>query len=135
MGCLEQQQDKVAKGHHKPEMVEINDSAAAEIVPSDLVNSSKAVGHRAFNAAKKVLPRIYVGLEEEFYCGCRYSGKTVDLKSCGYVPRKNANRASRIEWEHVVPAEHLGRQRQCWQDGGRKNCSGHDALFDTMEGI
>lgn len=55
-------------------------------------------------------------------------------QSCGYVPRKNANRAERIEWEHVVPAAHLGSQRQCWQEGGRKNCSGKDPLFDMMEG-
>jgi len=50
------------------------------------------------------------------------------------VPRKNLNRASRMEWEHVLPASHLGSQRQCWQDGGRKNCSGHDPVFDAMEG-
>ena len=100
----------------------------------ELVNGKVSVGHRNFSSAKKVLPAIYEGMEEDFYCGCRYSGKQVELSSCGYIPRKDVNRAGRIEWEHVVPAAHLGLQRQCWQDGGRKNCSGKDPLFDMMEG-
>lgn len=99
-----------------------------------LVNGNRAVGHRDFAAAKKVLPRVFAGMEEDFYCGCTYHGKTVDLESCGYTPRKNAARARRIEWEHVVPASHLGSQRQCWQDGGRKNCTTTDKLFAQMEG-
>jgi len=105
-----------------------------EVKTEPLVKGKKEVGHRDFDAAKQVLPLVYKGLEEDIYCGCRYSGKTMNLKSCGYVPRKNAQRASRLEWEHVVPAEHFGSQRQCWQKGGRKNCSGHDPLFDMMEG-
>ncbi len=44
---------------------------------------------------------LYAKQSVEFYCGCRYSGNQVDLRSCGYVPRKNPQRASRIEWEHV----------------------------------
>jgi endonuclease I len=46
--------------------------------------------------------------------------------------RKNENRASRIEWEHVVPAWQFGHQRQCWQDGGRKNCA-KDPVYRQME--
>ena len=99
-----------------------------------LIRGKNGVGHRDFASAKKVLPRVFAGIEEDFYCGCRYTGKEVDLASCGYVARKNENRASRIEWEHVVPAAHLGLQQQCWQQGGRKNCSGKDAAFDQMEG-
>ncbi|EIC82508.1 deoxyribonuclease I [Serratia sp. M24T3] len=71
-----------------------------------------------------------------FYCGCKVSwnGKkgTPDLQSCGYVPRKSAQRASRIEWEHVVPAWEFGHQRQCWQKGGRKNCA-KDAGYRQIE--
>lgn len=108
------------------------DTSAIE--PDALVGSTREVGHRNFANAKKVLPRIFAGMEEDIYCGCRYTGKAINLASCGYAPRKNAQRAARMEWEHVVPAEHLGEQRQCWQDGGRKNCSGNDPLFDEMEG-
>lgn len=72
------------------------------------------------------------------YCGCKWewtgkSGGRVDLQSCGYEPRRNANRAARIEWEHIVPAWVMGHQRQCWQKGGRKHCVGSDPIFRTME--
>ncbi len=112
-------------------------AAAAPVAatPSvELVNGKRAVGHRDFVNAKKVLPEVFRGLEEDFYCGCRYTGKTIDLASCGYEPRKNAVRASRLEWEHVVPAWVLGHQRQCWQNGGRKNCTDTDPGFAAMEG-
>lgn len=125
--CLNQNKnDSPAPAVHIP--------AASEVAPVPLVNNARDVGHRNFNNAKKVLPRVFAGMETEFYCGCAYSGKDVDFASCGYVPRKNANRASRIEWEHVVPAWTLGHQRQCWQDGGRKNCAANDPLFQMAEG-
>ena len=47
--------------------------------------------------------------------------------------RKNGPRANRIEWEHVMPAHHFGHQRQCWQNGGRKNCVKTDSVFRMME--
>jgi deoxyribonuclease-1 len=100
----------------------------------ELVRGKSAVGHRDFVGAKKVLPRVFAGMEEDFYCGCKYSGKNIDLASCGYVARKNENRAKRLEWEHVVPAWALGHQRQCWQNGGRKNCTATDTVFQQAEG-
>lgn len=90
----------------------------------------------------KVLSKRHVYFDQEdkgsFYCGCKYqftgkSGGRVDLESCGYGVRKNANRASRIEWEHIVPASNFGRARQCWQEGGRKNCTKSDPVFSVME--
>ncbi|XAJ86374.1 endonuclease [Buchnera aphidicola (Taiwanaphis decaspermi)] len=61
-----------------------------------------------------------------FYCGCKiiWNGKKgiPDLNSCGYIIRKNYNRANRIEWEHVMPAWQFGHQKGCWKHGGRKNC-------------
>ncbi|WP_301445005.1 hypothetical protein [Comamonas sp.] len=54
-----------------------------------------------FAEAKRLAWPLYAQQSTEFYCGCKYSGKRVDLRSCGYTPRKNANRAQRIEWEHV----------------------------------
>ena len=99
-----------------------------------LVHGSKAIGFRNFDNAKKVLPAVFAGMEEEFYCGCKYTGKSIDWQSCGYIPRKNPERASRLEWEHVVPAWVIGHQRQCWQQGGRKNCSENDPVFQAAEG-
>jgi deoxyribonuclease-1 len=74
----------------------------------------------------------------ELYCGCKWtwvgkSGGRVDAMSCGYEARKQANRAKRTEWEHIVPAWTFGHQRQCWQQGGRKNCVATDQVFRAME--
>lgn len=108
--------------------------AFSPALASALVYGKKTTGRRDFANAKKVLPSVFAGMEEDFYCGCRYTGNTVNFGSCGYQPRKNAARASRIEWEHVVPAWSLGHQRKCWQDGGRKNCTQTDNAFKTAEG-
>lgn len=88
---------------------------------------------RTFSEAKKIGWQLYGRQSVEFYCGCKFHGNRVDLKSCGYVPRKNAQRAARIEWEHIVPAWQIGHQRQCWQQGGRKHCSAHDDVYRRAE--
>ncbi|WP_345552019.1 endonuclease [Microbulbifer aestuariivivens] len=94
----------------------------------------------SFRQAKRVLQEsVYHSpdMQYSFYANCRFraSGKKLlpEWDSCGYKPRKNANRASRIEWEHVVPAWAIGHQRQCWQQGGRRNCADSDPLFAMAE--
>ncbi|WP_419570143.1 endonuclease [Rheinheimera sp.] len=91
----------------------------------------------SFESAKKVASRVYSAEKQEFYCGCAIrwqAGKgTPDLTSCGYQVRKNGPRASRIEWEHVMPAQQFGSPLSCWQQGGRKQCAAKDPLFQQME--
>ena len=91
----------------------------------------------SFSSAKRVAAKIYDDHPVSFYCGCdiEKQGKKLipDLESCGYKVRKQQKRASRIEWEHVVPAWAFGHQLQCWQDGGRKNCSRNNQQFRSME--
>ena len=90
-----------------------------------------------FSEAKRLAQRIYSDENQTFYCACPLrwqGGKGIpDLAGCGYQVRKNGQRANRIEWEHVMPAHHFGHQRQCWQDGGRKNCVKTDSIFRAME--
>ena len=86
-----------------------------------------------FSAAKKIAWRLYAERPNTFYCACAYQGNRVDLGSCGYSVRKQQRRAARVEWEHVVPAWVIGHQRQCWQNGGRKNCTRSDARFKAAE--
>ena len=97
---------------------------------------SRADPPHSFRAAKKIAAKIHMG-RPTIYCGCRWyrSGRhlAIDQASCGYRTRKNARRAGRVEWEHVMPAWEMGHQRQCWQHGGRKNCRKHDPVFRTME--
>jgi deoxyribonuclease-1 len=92
---------------------------------------------QSFSQAKKIATEIYADHQVSFYCGCSYARienkLTPDLQSCGYKPRKEPKRASRIEWEHVVPAWAFGHQLQCWQDGGRKNCRKTSEKFRLME--
>ena len=94
--------------------------------------SSLAAPPPSFNQAKKLAWGLHPD-DTEFYCGCRFQGNRVDLASCGYQPRKSPQRAARIEWEHIVPAWVIGHQRQCWQSGGRRNCSRNDAVFRRAE--
>lgn len=112
-----------------------------------LLTSTFAVAEHpsSFSVAKRILDRqIYTGTDRvTFYCGCDYAPApnpnkpsrtrlTPDADSCGLKPRKNADRAGRIEWEHVVPAWEFGHQLQCWQKGGRKACR-KDPKFRMME--
>lgn len=90
----------------------------------------------SFSQAKSYAAQINADAPGTVYCGCtiEWKGKkgVPDLASCGYQVRKNANRASRIEWEHIVPAWSFGHQRQCWQNGGRKQCA-KDPVYRHME--
>jgi len=85
----------------------------------------------SFSKSKKELRKIYKDHQTTIYCGCKYNYKDkknmIVRKSCGYVPRNertkkgNVNqRARRIEWEHLIPAENFGRQFSCWRDGNPK---------------
>lgn len=116
-----------------------------------------AVQNESFSQSKKDLERIYADHAITFYCGCKYDkrkkGNMIDRSSCGYVPRNPTTKAgkvnprtTRIEWEHVVPAENFGRQFTCWRDGapecvdskgkafkGRKCCEKASQQFRIMQ--
>jgi deoxyribonuclease-1 len=72
---------------------------------------------KSFQEAKKQAKVIFSDMRKTFYCDCKFDKQlNVDLNSCDYVPRKNKKRASRVEWEHIVPAENFGKgmQSKCW---------------------
>jgi len=87
--------------------------------------------NESFSKSKKQLRTIYQGHQTTIYCDCKYNYKDkknmINRDSCGYKPRNertkkgNVNqRARRIEWEHLIPAENFGRQFSCWRDGDAK---------------
>lgn len=97
----------------------------------------------SFAQSKTILKEIYKDHQTTFYCGCNYSYENkenmIDRSSCGYEPRiaitKKGNpneRARRIEWEHIMPAENFGKHLPCWKEGGRKACQS-DPVFQKME--
>lgn len=107
-----------------------------------LFTSSAFAAPETFDQSKNELRRyVYQDQNDkgDLYCGCNWewlgdSGGRVDLKSCGYEVRTQEARASRIEWEHILPASSFGQARQCWQNGGRENCNRTDPVFNAMEG-
>lgn len=109
-----------------------------------LSNFSFAEAPKTFSQAKYLLKKqVYFDQNENgfigtSYCGCNWqwvgrSGGRTDLASCGYIIRAQEVRANRTEYEHVVTAYAMGSQRQCWQNGGRKNCIVTDEQFKRME--
>lgn len=101
-----------------------------------MVIATPAIADPSFSRSKNIAHRkIYVNdLQVDYYCGCQYNrSKEVNLNSCGYKIRKNALRAKRIEWEHVVPASVYGKTEQCWSEGGRKNCGNKSLSFNKFE--
>jgi deoxyribonuclease-1 len=117
------------------------------------------------NAKSKAEKEVYFDKHTTFYCGCDFvfddvsdldgDGKTNETMvmpvKCGYVPRnaitstgKPNERASRIEWEHIMPAKLIGGHLDEWQnkenyaaclkpDG--KFMSGRDCAYKLNEGF
>ena len=103
--------------------------------PSGPVGAGGNHGIRVFDDAKKDLGRLYVQASQhtDLYCGCPFAteGRAmhVDLDACGYVAARDRTRASRIEWEHAVPAAAFGHTFTEWRDGDPKCVDGHGKKF------
>ena len=74
----------------------------------------------SFSEAKKLALVIHGEHRITVYCPCKYDGKIIDIKSCGYKIHKDAKRAARLEWEHVVAAEAFGQSFREWREGEPK---------------
>ncbi|MBC7692856.1 MAG: endonuclease [Methylotenera sp.] len=92
-------------------------SWALLVSPVSLAFTAGNVNLHSFAQAKKIALKIHKDHATTIYCGCRYEGKTVDLRSCGYQAHHDFKRAARLEWEHVVPAEAFGQSFSEWRMG------------------
>lgn len=104
--CLRQQ---------KPLTIEPRETPLIPLPSAQQEHGSKAPQN--FQEAKAILKTLFPS-GNEVYCGCRYqldSKDRIDEQSCGF--RGHGARAHRIEWEHVVPASHFGRQFSEWTEG------------------
>lgn len=72
----------------------------------------------SFLLAKKMLEKqVYFDHRVTLYCGAPFDAqKNVELP-VGFSTPSHENRARRIEWEHVVPAENFGRHFEAWRSG------------------
>lgn len=97
-----------------------------------------------FSQAKRLLrEHVYFDQNQsaagDFYCGCKWewvgkSGGKMDSAGCGFHSFTMADRADRLEWEHIMPISNVANQRQCWREGGREGCERTDPVFNRMEG-
>jgi len=99
---------------------------------------------KSFSDAKKIAQKLHADQFRTIYCDCPVEGKVVLIRECGYRPQKDPKRATRLEWEHVVPAENFGRAFVEWREGspecvsrgkkykGRK-CAEKNPEFRRME--
>ncbi len=74
----------------------------------------------SFTKSKKILNKIHSENPITIYCQCKYIDKKPDWDSCGFKPKKDKKRASRIEWEHILPASHFGVNFDTWSKGHPK---------------
>ena len=72
----------------------------------------------SFNKAKKLLEKnVYFDHRETLYCGAPFDEKKNISLPEGFSTEKHKKRASRVEWEHMTPAENFGRAFLEWRDG------------------
>ena len=81
----------------------------------------KNITIKSFYEAKLILNQIHSLNKKTFYCNCSYEKRKTILNSCGYKIFQNYERATRIEWEHVLPASRFGKKFKSWKIGN-KNC-------------
>ncbi len=117
-------------------IVDDADIDVATIEPETL--SAKSSSEPSFSKSKRILAtKIYSQHQKTFYGGCDYEiadNRLVPIHdSCGFHYRKNLKRASRIEWEHIVPAWFFGHNLDCWKRGGRAECRRVSPEFKRME--
>jgi deoxyribonuclease-1 len=100
---------------------------------------------KTFAQAKRQLRILFGSHHETLYCHCAFDNDLrVDLASCGMQAASAFKRASRVEWEHMMPAENFGYHFACWREPlcvkkngktyrGRACCKKIDTLFRQAE--
>jgi deoxyribonuclease-1 len=136
-----------ALGYQLPKWLTGTRAPTSSERPTDLPTTAGS-----FSTAKDWLyQKVYYGQPKTFYCGCDYPltgdrAGPIDLRSCGLQARQNAERAQRVEAEHVFPAAQFGNFRKCWRKprdfpecikssgeilSGRACCEKVDPVFET----
>lgn len=73
---------------------------------------------QSFTKAKKLLKNVvYAGHNETFYCHGTFDKDNNITLPDGFVTLTHEQRAKKLEWEHVLPAEHFGRAFVEWREG------------------
>lgn len=109
------------------------------------IQPSYAQSPKDFPKAKQIALELFSKHPSTLYCHCQFNqSKDVDLASCHMQSAHSSKRAYEMEWEHMVPASHLGRGHACWTQDlctnshghgyhGRKCCEHIDSAFKHKE--
>lgn len=108
------------------------------------ISVSFAQSPSSFTQSKKIAAQLFQKHPQTIYCQCQYENKDVNLASCGMQAADSIKRAHRIEWEHIMAAEHFGQQFECWRTPmcednkgkaykGRRCCEKIDPDFRHVE--
>lgn len=74
--------------------------------------------NESFARAKRLLEReVYHDHRQTLYCGAAFDERKRIQLPQGFTSQKHRKRSSRVEWEHVVPAENFGRTFPEWREG------------------
>lgn len=77
----------------------------------------------SFSRAKRILEqKVYLKTAERYtlYCEASFNQQKNITPPSGFKSSKFQQRALRLEWEHVVPAENFGRHFSDWRTGNVK---------------
>ena len=73
---------------------------------------------QSFTKAKTLLKNVvYAGHNETFYCHGTFDKNNNITLPKGFTMPTHEKRAKKLEWEHVLPAEHFGRAFTQWREG------------------
>ncbi|MBE0597579.1 MAG: endonuclease [Desulfuromonadales bacterium] len=94
-------------------------AALFDVAPSFAGSILGNTTNQSFNKAKKILlQEVYADHHLTFYCGSEFDDRgKILFHTGGYQPRKEGERAYRVEWEHIVPAQAFGQSFAEWRDG------------------
>lgn len=74
--------------------------------------------NESFAKAKRLLEqKVYYDHRQTLYCGAAFDEHKQIRLPRGFTADKHRKRSSRVEWEHVVPAENFGRAFPEWREG------------------
>ena len=72
----------------------------------------------SFSQAKRMLERqVYHDHRVTIYCSAEFNAQKRVTLPAGFTTPAHEKRATKIEWEHAVPAENFGRAFPEWRDG------------------
>jgi deoxyribonuclease-1 len=91
---------------------------AALALLSSLACAADNARSHSFSKSKLMLSRqVYFDHRITVYCSAPYDKNNTIVLPEGFTTSKYHNRAKRMEWEHIVPAENFGRAFREWRKG------------------